>query len=292
MEEYIKLLELPGEFDLSDLKKAYRQKVLKYHPDKATNEAERIGYEALMKKLNEANDYLKEYLENHGGKYTKATENDTSNFEEDIHTEDNSKEEETEEPQNSEYDETKEQPKPNESNESISKIKNWIEKNPKKFAIIAIIYILLLFFVIWLCNLDSGYTPQAKVPTNQQANTVQNTQEEQTKKPKIPTVEDTQSKDNQINAYMNRLHRRIKRNWDLPSNINEENIRVKLGFKLDKNGQLIENPYIKQSSGNERIDQSCINAVMLTAPFGVLPECINQDTIDMEMFFEADKRSN
>lgn len=77
MEEYIKLLELPEEFDLSDLKKAYRKKVLKYHPDKAGNEAERIGYEALMKKLNEANEYLKEYLEQHGGRYTKATQNDT-----------------------------------------------------------------------------------------------------------------------------------------------------------------------------------------------------------------------
>lgn len=50
MEEYIKLLELPEEFDLNDLKMAYRKKVLQYHPDKATNEAERIGYEAVIKK--------------------------------------------------------------------------------------------------------------------------------------------------------------------------------------------------------------------------------------------------
>ena len=50
MEEYIKLLELPKEFDLNDLKMAYRKKVLQYHPDKATNEAERIGYEAVIKK--------------------------------------------------------------------------------------------------------------------------------------------------------------------------------------------------------------------------------------------------
>ena len=63
-EKYIKLLDLPDDFDIADLKKAYREKVLQYHPDKAKNEAERVGYEALMKKLNEANEYLKKYLEN------------------------------------------------------------------------------------------------------------------------------------------------------------------------------------------------------------------------------------
>ena len=72
MEEYIKLLDLPEEFDLNILKKAYREKVKQYHPDKASNEAERIGFEATMKKLNEANDYLKEYLENHDGKYSSS----------------------------------------------------------------------------------------------------------------------------------------------------------------------------------------------------------------------------
>lgn len=80
MEEYIKLLELPEEFDLNDLKRAYREKVLQYHPDKATNEAERIGYEAVIKKINEANKYLKEYLENHGGVYSKQVKGNYSNY--------------------------------------------------------------------------------------------------------------------------------------------------------------------------------------------------------------------
>ena len=55
---YIKLLDLSENFNADDLKKAYRQKVLQYHPDKAKNEAERVGYEALMKKLNEAYEEL------------------------------------------------------------------------------------------------------------------------------------------------------------------------------------------------------------------------------------------
>lgn len=74
MEEYIRLLDLPDEFDAAILKKAYRKKVMKFHPDKAKNENERAEFEVTMKKLNEANEYLKEYLENHNGKYIKEEE--------------------------------------------------------------------------------------------------------------------------------------------------------------------------------------------------------------------------
>lgn len=103
MKEYIKLLDLPEEFDLADLKKAYRKKVLQYHPDKASNEAERIGYEATMKKLNEANAYLKEYLENHGGKYSKDTE--TYNYSDDSSTQETTDEFDYEENNEEEYSE-------------------------------------------------------------------------------------------------------------------------------------------------------------------------------------------
>ena len=51
MEEYIKLLELPEEFDLNDLKMAYRKKVLQYHPDKGTNEVEALDYKNIYKFL-------------------------------------------------------------------------------------------------------------------------------------------------------------------------------------------------------------------------------------------------
>ena len=106
MEEYIKLLDLPDEFDLDDLKRAYREHVKKYHPDKAGNEAERVGFEALMKKLNEANAELKEYLENHGGKYTKASFNDSFSSADDTSYNDNSTEETQEEYQEESQEET------------------------------------------------------------------------------------------------------------------------------------------------------------------------------------------
>ncbi len=112
MEEYIKLLDLnPEEFNLADLKKAYRKKVLQYHPDKAANEAERIGYEATMKKLNEANTYIKEYLENHGGKYSKSEYYNT-NTSSDDDTADNTTEDNTysdEEAEESSYEEENEE---------------------------------------------------------------------------------------------------------------------------------------------------------------------------------------
>lgn len=112
MEDYIKLLDLnPEEFNLADLKKAYRKKVLQYHPDKAANEAERIGYEATMKKLNEANAYIKEYLENHEGRYSKSeyyNTNSSSDDTEEYTTEDNTySDEETED--ESSYEEEKEE---------------------------------------------------------------------------------------------------------------------------------------------------------------------------------------
>ena len=37
-------LFIPEEFDLNDLKMAYRKKVLQYHPDKATNEVEALEH--------------------------------------------------------------------------------------------------------------------------------------------------------------------------------------------------------------------------------------------------------
>lgn len=79
MEDCIKILDLPDEFTLKDLKKAYRKQVMKYHPDKATNEEERVSFEAMMKLINHANEVLKEYLKNHGGKYYKPKESNSYN---------------------------------------------------------------------------------------------------------------------------------------------------------------------------------------------------------------------
>ncbi len=102
MEEYIRLLDLPDEFDFAILKKAYRKKVKIFHPDKAKNDSERVEFEAKMKLLNEANEYLKEYLERHNGKYTKSIENDTTDYSQDnneSYTEETSQEKYEEETQ-------------------------------------------------------------------------------------------------------------------------------------------------------------------------------------------------
>jgi len=103
LEEYIKLLDLPDEFDFAILKKAYRKKVKMYHPDKAVDEAQRIGFEAAMKKLNEANERLKEYLEQHNGKYIKPVEEE--NLTEDYSAVDNDNESSPEEEANEECEE-------------------------------------------------------------------------------------------------------------------------------------------------------------------------------------------
>ncbi len=81
MLKYIKLLNLDllNSFDLKDLRKAYHKMVLKYHPDKAKDEAQRIEYNNKMKKLNEAYDILEKYLKTHGGRYTNTKQTKTNN---------------------------------------------------------------------------------------------------------------------------------------------------------------------------------------------------------------------
>ena len=83
MRRYIELLNLDllERFNLQDLKKAYHKMVLKYHPDKAKDEAQRIEFNNKMKKLNEAYDFLEKYLKNHGGEYVnpKSRYNSTTN---------------------------------------------------------------------------------------------------------------------------------------------------------------------------------------------------------------------
>lgn len=336
MEEYIKLLDLPDEFDLADLKKAYRKKVFQYHPDKASNEAERVGYEALMKKLNEANEYLKDYLEHHNGKYSKVNEstNNYSNYSTD--DTDNSAQEDYQEEdyQNESYQEEDYQEESSqnenvqytqeENYENIDYIGKIIDfyksmfnpikvykafkeiygKNPK-LSIIAFI-IALLFIPLWnkftdivYPNSSQAYTQESKQETKQEIPT-QNT-------PQNLTINQQNLQENnekvfqgltrsEWDLYMRDLQERIKRNWSFPQNIEKSNPdKVKLvvtRFKISKDGSLLGVPVIEKSSGIERIDSSCIDAIKLTAPFRPLPPGFTGEYLDTSFTFEALRHSN
>ena len=336
MEEYIKLLDLPDEFDLDDLKKAYRKKVLQYHPDKAANEAERIGFEATMKKLNEANAYIKEYLDNHEGRYSKSeyyntnsssdddTAEDTTedNTYSDDETEEESSYKEEENEEEYEYDEEAEDteedaeektPFPDISSLSFfdrflheaiygtmlilfpkaikDDIAKQFQENPtlakncKKTAIISFILIIILLFS--LIDFDSKDTH-----TN---NNKQTAVQEQVSKEKITSPNDNNNdvviaKDSTLGKYIAEAQQKVVNNWRLPKGELPESIRVKVAFRIGKDGDIIDYPTVKVSSGSSFVDKSCLRTVINSAPFKPIPEELNKDYLDIELSFEADKK--
>ena len=58
---YGKILDLKGKINKSDIRKAYKQKMKEYHPDKISNMAEELQELALKrtKEINEAYEYFK-----------------------------------------------------------------------------------------------------------------------------------------------------------------------------------------------------------------------------------------
>ena len=321
MEEYIKLLDLPYEFNLSDLKKAYRKKVLQYHPDKANNEAERVGYEALMKKLNEAYDYLKDYLEHHDGKYSKANESTNSYNDYSTDNTDNSAQEDYQE---EDYQEENEQYTQEENYENIDYIGKIIDfyksmfnpikvykvfkeiygKNPK-YTIIAFI-IALLFIPLWnkftdivYPNSSQTYTQESKQETKQEI-PPQNIPQNNTINQQSSSQEN--NKDiykgvarSEWNVYMRDLQSQIKRNLSLPQDIEAskpDNAKVVTLFKISKEGSLMSEPVIEKSSGIESVDLSCIKAIKLTAPFRPLPNGFTGEYLDTSFTCEALRHYN
>lgn len=318
MKEYIKLLDLPEEFDLQDLKKAYRKKVLQYHPDKAGNEAERIGYEATMKKLNEANTYLKEYLENHGGKYSKDTETynysddnsteeeqDEFNYEEDkadVNNEEHFDEDDPEEKaeENSAYNTVKDmsvleqiiyvtklilnpnclKEELNNKGVNISDFNREVNKTIIKSVIAGLILAIIYFAII----------PEDTIVDNNISQ-----QETVTRQNNIDTTT-THNKDivadnrTELGRYMGEVQSRIKANWVIPPEVSASGIdyvKITVAFTVFKDGRLVGEPTIKQSSGVSKADELCIQAVKQTAPFKPLPPDIKKDYVDMEFTFEA-----
>lgn len=70
-------------------------------------------------------------------------------------------------------------------------------------------------------------------------------------------------------GYVRSLDRKIKSNW-LP--IRSEDFReLKISFKLDKDGNASDIKVIK-STGDEKMDNSGLEAVRKSSPFGKLPE--------------------
>ncbi len=86
-----------------------------------------------------------------------------------------------------------------------------------------------------------------------------------------------------FNPFMANLQKKIKSNWNPPRG--QKSKRVIVLFKLTKDGNLISSN-IKQSSGNQDVDQAALEAVKKSAPFDSLPAEYDEEDIDIQFTFD------
>lgn len=89
---------------------------------------------------------------------------------------------------------------------------------------------------------------------------------------------------NDFSEYMQNLKLKLQKNWICPDFLEEGHIRVL--FKLDRFGNVISGD-ILESSGNPVFDESAINAIHKSEPFGEFPKNSTRETITVNYSFDT-----
>lgn len=89
---------------------------------------------------------------------------------------------------------------------------------------------------------------------------------------------------NDFSEYMFNLQNKLKKNWISPDFLEEGHIRVL--FKVDREGYVISGD-ILESSGNPVFDESAINAIHKSEPFGKFPVNSTRETITVNYSFDT-----
>ena len=89
---------------------------------------------------------------------------------------------------------------------------------------------------------------------------------------------------NDFSEYMANVQKKLKSNWVSPDFLEEGHIRVL--FKLDRHGNVISGD-ILESSGNNIYDESAVNAIQKSEPFGEFPETSTRQTITINYCFDT-----
>lgn len=84
--------------------------------------------------------------------------------------------------------------------------------------------------------------------------------------------------------YMINLQNKLQKNWVTPDFLEEGHIRVL--FKVDRFGNVISGD-ILESSGNPIYDESAVNAIHKSEPFGVFPDNSSRQTITVNYSFDT-----
>ena len=89
---------------------------------------------------------------------------------------------------------------------------------------------------------------------------------------------------NDFSEYMSNLQAKLRKNWTCPDFLEEGHIRVL--FKVDREGYVISGE-ILESSGNPVFDESAINAIHKSEPFGAFPANTTRETITVNYSFDT-----
>lgn len=84
--------------------------------------------------------------------------------------------------------------------------------------------------------------------------------------------------------YMNNVQAKLKKNWVTPDFLEEGHVRVI--FKINRQGDVISGDII-ESSGNPVFDESVVNAIHRSEPFGTFPENTTRQYITINYNFDT-----
>lgn len=84
--------------------------------------------------------------------------------------------------------------------------------------------------------------------------------------------------------YMANIRAKLQKNWITPDFLEEGHVRVL--FKIDRQGNVIAGD-ILESSGNPVYDESAVDAIHKSEPFGAFPENSSRQTITINYSFDT-----
>lgn len=100
-----------------------------------------------------------------------------------------------------------------------------------------------------------------------------------------PKKLNTMSKADALSLYATQLRKQIalKKHYPAISRRREEEGTVLVHFLLNNQGELIDKPVVKKSSGHSRLDKAALKAVINGAPYPHKPDNINNETLDIQI---------
>ena len=87
-----------------------------------------------------------------------------------------------------------------------------------------------------------------------------------------------------FSEYMEKVRAKLRKNWVSPDFLEEGHVR--LLFKIDRDGNVIAGD-ILESSGNPVFDESAVNAIHKSEPFGKFPENTTRQSITINYSFDT-----